>query len=471
MLEQKVRTSRNDADARLREDRLLEAEANQSREYHELVQRRRQRGEVGVAPPREHDERSVYPRFDQRIIDMLERWDTLDSTIFRQLAERGRDYVIKHNRFPDAKMLKRWFAELKQEHPEYEELPIDVPESICWSLSELLRQYMYQRRSNPDAVFEVERRRKNCFHLSHVRILLTPRSWRHSCDDQEIAIVLPKLGEIIVACTNCPPDEDHGQSPDDRGTLKGYLLAMNWRGETAYKMKGCRVWKSPTTQNWYITLSFQRFDDMEDNPPPGTPIRGEILCPLADVLPYLDDDETVLRIIREAFDATQAKALTAKELCQALAKRDIKITDKLLAKVLRLSPTNDYSRKITSRMTKRSGQVLWCYHREDFGYAWEVVDKLDRSRQQSEEAERQRQLKLEAEQRIKQEHDEFMRRYDAFVAEQREPPPPRVKLRSNQELAEWRPGIYTTKPLIKLRKMPFVPGSGCDSVVKEEESY
>ena len=49
-------------------------------------------------------------------------------------------------------------------------------------------------------------------------------------------------------------------------------------------------------------------------------------------------------IVREAFEAKQAKALTAKELCQALARRDITINDKLLAKVLRLSPRNDYSR-------------------------------------------------------------------------------------------------------------------------------
>lgn len=129
MLEQKSRTTRDDAAERLREDLLLEAEADEkrrvvrerllawevaeSRDYHEQVQRRKKRVAAGFAPPREHDQRVVYPWFDEHNEAMLERWNTHVDAVFRQLAVAGRNHVIEFDRFPDTKMLKRWFAELK----------------------------------------------------------------------------------------------------------------------------------------------------------------------------------------------------------------------------------------------------------------------------------------------------------------------------------------------------------------------
>ena len=238
------------------------------------------------------------------------------------------------------------------------------------------------------------------------------------CYAQEVVLRLPKLGDVVVACTNCPLDEDYAYS----STLKQYLIGMNWRAEASYKMKGARVWKSPTTQNWYITLSFQRFDDIEFRPPPGTPIRGEVLWPDADIIPYLDEAGgsiavALLHVIRETFETTQAKALTAKELIEALARKGITINDKVLAMVLRHSPKTN-RRTIASRKTKRGGRVLWCYHREDFVEAWEHADATLRRQQEQEEYQRWVKLEQEAHQQRLREQEEFLKQWDAWEAEQ-----------------------------------------------------
>lgn len=183
----------------------------------------------------------------------------------------------------------------------------------------------------------LQRRRQHCFHLTYV----TVRS--HTWGDG-VTFRLPKLGKVICEVPRRPPPHDCVDYDDWNHQSFGDVLTGH--ADQEIRIKGCRLWRSPKTSNWYITLSFERLEPL---PAPTKPVR-----------------ELVLETIYTIFGRENASALTAEELIPALAKQDIHLTPKSLKAEL-------WWYQVLPQRSRRSGQRARYYQFADIAAAYQQL--------------------------------------------------------------------------------------------------